>query len=153
VVVVSPDEGSIKRASIHLKRLGSRLAIVDKRRASATETKQEHIIGESVAGRIALMFDDMISTGSSMCGAARLVKESGATEIHVAASHGVFSGHAAENFRNAPIDRVIITDSIPLAPDKQVENVQVLSVGPLLAEAVKRIHCDQSVSALFRDDP
>jgi ribose-phosphate pyrophosphokinase len=152
VVIVSPDEGSIKRAVAHLKRLGSKLAIVDKRRSSALQTKQENIIGGPVEGRVALMFDDMISTAGSVCGAARLVKKHGAREIHVAASHGVFCGPAIENLQAAPIDSVTVTDSIPLAEEKQIPKIHLLSVGPLLAEAIKRIHSDQSVSALFRDE-
>jgi ribose-phosphate pyrophosphokinase len=152
VVIVSPDEGSIKRAAGRLKRLGSKLAIVDKRRSSALQTKQENIIGGPVEGRVALMFDDMISTASSVCGAARLVKQHGAREIHVAASHGVFCGPAIENLLAAPIDSVTVTDSIPLSPEKQIAKIRILSVGPLLAEAIKRIHSDQSVSALFRDE-
>jgi ribose-phosphate pyrophosphokinase len=87
VVVVSPDEGSTKRALGHAKRLGTRLAIVDKRRSSAEKTRQENIIGASVEGKIALMFDDMISTAGSICGAAKKVHEAGAREVHVAATH------------------------------------------------------------------
>ena len=102
IVVVSPDEGSIKRAIGHVKRLGGKLAIVDKRRASAMETTQEHIIGGPFEGRVALMFDDMISTAGSICGAARLVQEAGAREIHVAATHGVFCGPAIELIQQGP---------------------------------------------------
>lgn len=149
IVVVSPDEGSIKRASGHAKRLGARLAIIDKRRTSAMHTRQENIIGAPVEGRIAVMFDDMISTGGSICGAARVVHEAGASEIYVAATHPVLCGNAIETLRNSPIHKVVVTDSIPLTPDKQLDKLEVRSVAPLLAEAIKRIHHDQSVSALF----
>ena len=149
VVVVSPDEGSIKRASGHAKRLGGKLAIVDKRRATALKTKQENIIGGPVAGRVALMFDDMISTAGSICGAARLVHEAGAREIHVAATHGVLCGPAIQNIQSAPITSLVITNSIPLRPDQAIPQIEVLTVAPLLAEAIKRIHHDQSVSAMF----
>ncbi len=151
VVIVSPDEGSIKRAVGHVKRLGGKLAIVDKRRASAMETSQENIIGGPIEGRVALMFDDMISTAGSICGAARVVKEAGARDVFVAASHGVLCGSAIENIQKAPISRVVITDSIPLSPEKQIDKIEVLTVAPLLAEAIKRIHHDQSVSAIFGD--
>lgn len=151
LVVVSPDEGSIKRAVGHMKRLGGKLAIVDKRRASALDTSQENIIGGPVEGRVALMFDDMISTAGSICGAAKLVKENGAREIHVAATHGVLCGKAIERLDEAPITSVIITDSIPLTEKKKLPKIQVLSVAPLLAEAIKRIHHDQSISAIFED--
>ena len=149
VVVVSPDVGSIKRAVGHVKRLGGQLAIVDKRRSSALETKQENIIGSPVHGKIAIMFDDMITTAGSVCGAAQFVHNAGAREIHVAASHGVLCGPAIERIKAAPITTMAVTDSIPLPPEKQLPKIQVLSVAPLLAEAIKRIHHDQSISALF----
>jgi ribose-phosphate pyrophosphokinase len=150
IVVVSPDEGSIKRASGHMKRLGGILAIVDKRRDNAYETKQENIIGGPITGRVALMFDDMISTAGSICGAARLVHEAGAREIHVAATHGVLCGPAVKNIREAPITSLVITDSIQLRPDQVLPKIKILSVAPLLAEAIKRIHHDQSISAMFQ---
>ena len=149
IVVVSPDEGSIKRAIGHVKRLGGRLAIVDKRRASATETKQENIIGGPLDGRIALMFDDMISTAGSICGAARLVQEAGAREIHVAATHGILCGPALERIDQAPITSVVLTDSVPVEGDRKIPQIEILTVAPLLAEAIKRIHHDQSISAIF----
>lgn len=151
IAVVSPDEGSIKRAIGHVKRLGGRLAIVDKRRSSALETSQENIIGGPIQGRVALMFDDMISTAGSICGAAQLVHEAGAREIHVATSHGVLCGPAISNLQAAPVTSMIVTDSIPLQPSQLISKIRVLSVAPLLAEAIKRIHHDQSISALFDD--
>ncbi len=149
IVIVSPDEGSIKRAIGHVKRLGGRLAIVDKRRASATETKQENIIGGPLDGRVALMFDDMISTAGSICGAARLVQDAGAREIHVAATHGILCGPALERIEEAPITSVVLTDSVPVEVDRKIPQIQILTVAPLLAEAIKRIHHDQSISAIF----
>lgn len=149
LVIVSPDEGSIKRALGHSKRLGGKLAIVDKRRTSAEETKQENIIGGPVEGRIALMFDDMISTAGSICGAAKVLHESGVREIHVAATHGVLCGGAVERLNNAPIDSVVITDTIPRSSDETSEKIEVLSVAKLLGEAIKRIHRNESISRLF----
>ncbi len=151
IVVVSPDEGSIKRALGHNKRLGGSLAIVDKQRANALEVKQNTIIGGPIEGKIALMFDDMISTAGSICGAARLVHKAGAKEIHIAATHGVLCGPAIEKLREAPIDSIIVTDTIPLTAEKMLPNLIQLSVAPLLAEAIKRIHHDQSISELFRE--
>jgi ribose-phosphate pyrophosphokinase len=148
-IVVSPDVGSIKRALGHQKRLSRKLAIVDKRRDNATETRQEHIIGGPVSGLVAIMFDDMISTGGSIAGAACKLKEAGAKEIYVAATHGVLCGKAIDKIRESPITTLAITDSIPLAPEKHIPQIKVLSVAPLLAEAIKRIHHDQSVSILF----
>ena len=149
VVVVSPDEGSIKRALGHQKRMGVRLAIVDKRRSSAEKTRQENIIGASVEGKICLMFDDMISTAGSICGAATKVAEAGAKEIYVAATHGVLCGNAIANIEAAPIKKLVITDSIPLSPERKLPKINVLSVAPLLGEAIKRIHRNESVSRLF----
>ena len=151
IVVVSPDEGSIKRAVGHAKRLGGKYAIVDKRRWSASETRQENIIGGPVRGRIALMFDDMISTGGSICGAAELVHAEGATAIYVAATHGVLSGQAISRLEKAPIAGVVLTDTIPIPPDRRIEKIHVRSVASLLGEAIKRIHQDESISAIFRD--
>ncbi|MBT4847029.1 MAG: ribose-phosphate diphosphokinase, partial [Planctomycetaceae bacterium] len=149
LAVVSPDEGSIKRAIGHVQRLGGKLAIVDKRRASAMETTQENLIGGPIEGRVALMFDDMISTAGSICGAAELVKAAGAREIHVAATHGVFCGPALERIQNSPITSVIVTDSIALSDEAKISQIKQLTIAPLLAEAIKRIHHDQSISSIF----
>jgi ribose-phosphate pyrophosphokinase len=149
LVVVSADEGGIKRALGHSTRLQAPLAIVDKRRSSADVTKQENIIGAGVKDKIALMFDDMISTGSSICGAAKVIHQCGAREIHVASTHGVLVGPAIERMQEAPIQTVIITDTIPLAPHKTIPKIKVLSVAPLLGQAIKRIHRNESVSGLF----
>ena len=150
-MVISPDEGSIKRALGHSRRLGTKLAIVDKRRTSATETQQENLIGGPVEGKICFMFDDMISTAGSICGAAQRVHEAGAKEIHVLATHGVLCGPAMQRLNEAPIASVVITDSIPLPPEKHIPKIKIISVAQLLGEAVKRIHHDQSISQLFDD--
>ncbi len=152
LAIVSPDEGSIKRAVGHAKRLGGSIAIIDKRRYGAEETTQENIIGGPIDGKIALMFDDMITTAGSICGAAELVKKFGAREIHVAATHGIFASRAIERLRNAPIDSIVVTDSVPLPVEKQLPNIQVLSVGGLLGEAIKRIHQHESISEVFEGD-
>lgn len=149
IVVVSPDEGSIKRALGHVKRLGGELAIVDKRRSSAEKTSQENIIGGPVDGKVVLMFDDMISTAGSICGAADVLAQKGAREIYVAATHGVLCGEAPELLEKAPITRVVITDTIPLAEDQVIDKIEVLSVSALLGEGIKRIHRNESVSGLF----
>jgi len=149
IVIVSPDEGSIKRALGHVKRLGGRLAIVDKRRSSAEKTKQENIIGGPVEGKTVLMFDDIISTAGSICGAAEILQRNGAAEIHVAATHGVLCGPAAERLKTAPITSVVLTDTIPLAEEQLLPKTTILSVSTLLGEGIKRIHRNESVSRLF----
>ena len=148
-VVVSPDEGSIKRALIHLSRLGGHLAIIDKRRSSAENTRQANVIGSSVEGKVALIFDDMISTGGSICGAAEVMKAHGATKIYLAATHGLFCGTAIERFEKAPIDGLFVTDTVPLPAGKESTKITVISIAPLLGEAIKRIHRNESVSRLF----
>ena len=148
VVIVSPDEGSIKRVLKHVTQLGAQLAIVDKRRTGGA-TRQANLIGASIEGKVALIFDDMISTGSSICGAAQMVAEAGAREIHIAATHGIFCGSAPQRLSQAPVSEIVITDTIPLTSDRQLPKVKVLTVAPLLGEAVKRIHRNESVSKLF----
>jgi ribose-phosphate pyrophosphokinase len=149
LVIVSPDEGRIKQALAHQKKLGGGLAIVDKRRASATETQQANLIGESLKGKVALMFDDMITTAGSIVGAANVCKHNGARAIYACATHAVLCGPAVERLRDSPLKQVIVTDSIPIPPNKQLPNLKVLSIAPLLGEAIKRIHCNESVSRLF----
>ncbi len=150
LVIVSPDEGSIKRAVGHAKRLGGNIAIIDKRRRSAKETVQANVIGGPLEDKICLMFDDMISTAGSICGAAEMLKDKGAREIHVAATHGVFAGSAIERLENAPVDSVVVTDTIPFPEDRgELGKLNVLSVADLLGEAIKRIHHHQSISSIF----
>jgi ribose-phosphate pyrophosphokinase len=148
-VVLSPDEGSIKRVLAYQKRLGGAIAIVDKRRSSATETQQANLIGATLQGKVAVIFDDMISTAGSVVGAIDVAKFNGAREIYACATHGVLCGPAIERLRGAPVKQVVLTDSIPLPPNKQLPHIKVLSVAPLLADAIKRIHFNESVSRLF----
>jgi ribose-phosphate pyrophosphokinase len=149
LVVLSPDEGSIKKALMYQKKLGGSIAIVDKRRASATETKQANLIGSSLEGKVAVIFDDMISTAGSVVGAAHVAKRNGARDIYVCATHAVLCGPAIERLRDAPIRQIVVTDSIPVPPNKQLGNLTILSVSRLLADAIERIHYDRSVSELF----
>jgi ribose-phosphate pyrophosphokinase len=148
-VVLSPDEGSIKKALVYQKRLGGAIAIVDKRRASATETKQANLIGASLEGKVVAIFDDMISTAGSVVGAAHVAKVNGAREIYACATHGVLCGPAIERLRESPIKQLVITDSIPLPPNKQLPQIKVVSVAQLLADAIDHIHYNESVSKLF----
>jgi ribose-phosphate pyrophosphokinase len=148
-VVLSPDEGNIKKATRYQKKLGGDIAIVDKRRASATQTRQANLIGASLTGKTVMIFDDMISTAGTLIGAAAIARHNGAREIYACATHGVLVGSAINRLRESPIKQVIVTDSIPLPPEKQLPQIKVLSVAPLLADAIKRIHYNESVSKLF----
>ena len=132
-----------------MARLGGHLAIIDKRRSTAEKTKQANVIGGQVEGRVALIFDDMISTAGSICGAAEVMHQHGARQIFLAATHGLLVGGAIERLEKSPIDGLILTDTIPLPPEKQIPKLTVLSVAPLLGEAIKRIHRNESVSRLF----
>jgi ribose-phosphate pyrophosphokinase len=149
LVILSPDEGSIKKALLFQKKLGGAIAIVDKRRSSATETKQANLIGASLDGKVAVIFDDMISTAGSVVGAANVAKLNGAREIYACATHAVLCDNATGRLRDSPMKQVVVTDTIPLPPNKQLKNIKVLSVASRLADAIKRIHFNESVSKLF----
>jgi ribose-phosphate pyrophosphokinase len=148
-VVLSPDEGSVKKATMHQRKLGGTIAIVDKRRSGPTETRQANLIGGSLEGKTVVIFDDMFSTASSVVGAAHVAKVAGAREVYACATHAVLCGPAIERLRDAPLRQVVVTDSIPVPPSKHLPNLTVLSVAPLLADAIKRIHTNESVSRLF----
>ena len=153
LVLVSPDVGNVKMANAYANWLNGELAIIDKRRKSGSEVVSANIIGD-VKGKTALMVDDMITTAGTMCEAARTLMDRGAREVIAACTHPVLVGLAMERIREAPISRLIVTNTIPCgqrcAPiqDKLVE----LSVAELLGEAVHRIHHNRSVSSLFRED-
>ena len=150
--IVSPDVGNVKVANMYANLLHADLAIVDKRRQSGSEVVIKNLIGD-VSGRTVLMFDDMISTAGTVCEAARVVREAGATDVQVACTHGLLVGMAMQRLREQEISRIVICDTIPDGPRLKPlgDKVTVLSVATLLGEAVHRIHHDQSVSALFRD--
>ena len=117
---------------------------------SADTTTSANIIGASVEGKVALMFDDMISTAGSICSAAEVLHNHGAKQIFAAATHGLLVGPAVERLQAAPLSGIIVTDSIPLAPEKNLPNITVLSVASLLGQAIKRIHRNESVSMMFQ---
>lgn len=149
LVVLSPDEGAVKRALAYQKRLNTPIAIVDKRRSSATETQAANLIGASLEGKVAVIFDDMISTAGTVVNAAGVARKNGAREVYICATHPVLCGSAVSRLRDAPVQQIIVTDSIPLPPNKQLPNIKVLSIAPLLADAIRRIHYNESVSKLF----
>lgn len=151
LTVVAPDVGNMKTASRYATALGGELGVIHKRRISGNEVECEEIIGH-VEGRNILMVDGMISTAGTVCGAARLVKDRGARNIVVGATHGVFSGSATARLQDSPIDEIVVTDTIPLNGKAQnLTNIKVLSVAPLLGEAIQRIHKNESVSSMFCD--
>ncbi len=151
--LVSPDAGNVKAASRYANWLGGELAIIDKRRTSGTEVVLANIIGE-VKGRTVLMFDDMITTAGTMCEAAKVVTDRGARDVIAACTHAVLVGLAMERLAEAPISRLIVTDTIPCGDRCQpiAHKLVELSVAELLGEAIHRIHLNQSISSLFRMD-
>jgi ribose-phosphate pyrophosphokinase len=153
LVVLSPDEGSIKKALDFKRYVGGELAIADKRRASATEIKHGPMIGASVEGKTVVIYDDMISTAGTIVGAVMVAKAAGARRVYVCATHGVLVDKAIDRLRDAPLDQLAITDSIPVPPAKQLPCIKVISVAALVANAVHRIHGNESISELFKDEP
>jgi ribose-phosphate pyrophosphokinase len=148
MVAVSPDMGGANRTRYFAKRLDCPIAIIDKRRDRHNEAIATNVIGD-VEGKICLMFDDIIDTAGTICEAAKLLKSRGAKEIYVGATHPVFSGPAIERLGSAPITECIVTNTIPLDMDKMPSNIKQISVAPILAQAISRIHDDESVSSLF----
>jgi ribose-phosphate pyrophosphokinase len=148
-VIVAPDVGGIKLARAYAKRLKGSLAIVDKRRKSPNEAEAMHLIGE-VADRDVLLMDDMIATGGTMAEAIRVIREAGGRRVFLAATHGVFAGPALERLRAVEAEEISVTDSIP-RPEGSEGLINVLPAGPLLGEAIMRIHSSESVSSLFVD--
>ncbi len=147
-VVVAPDVGSAKMARGFAKRLNASLAIIDKRRPVANVAEVVNVVGE-VEGKDCLLADDMIDTAGTVSEAAKALKDLGARNIYVCATHALLSGPAVERLSNAPITEVAITDSILLPESKRFDKLTVLSVGELMAKAIKFTHSDQSVSSLF----
>ena len=148
LVIVAPDVGSAKMARGFGKRLNATLAIIDKRRPSANVSEVVNVVGD-VEGKDCIIPDDMIDTAGTVCEAARALKALGANDIYVCATHALLSGPAVERLKDAPITEVVVTDSIALDPSKQFDRLTVLSVGELLAKAIRFTHSEQSVSSLF----
>jgi len=147
IVVVSPDSGGVARAEDFRVRTRGSLAIISKQHPQPDATETLDMVGD-VEGKIAVIVDDMISTGGTLIQAATMLKERGASAIHVAATHGIFAADALDLIEASPIERVFVTDTIPLPPHG-AGRVEVVSVAPLLAEAIMRTHKGMSVSALF----
>jgi len=150
VIIVSPDIGSVARARAFAMKMGLGLAIIDKRREKANQSEVVNIIG-SVEGKRIILFDDMVDTAGSLCGATTaLVELGGAKEIFACASHGVLSGRAIELIDKSPIEELIFTDTVPYRGEIPCAKIKYLSAAPLFAEGIKRIFEEVSISTLFR---
>lgn len=150
LVVVSPDVGGIRMARAYSTLLQSSFAVVDKRRENAAQTHVMNIIGE-VSGKNVVLVDDLISTGGSLAEAAKALKDAGALEIYAAVVHPVLAGNAIERIKNSVLNELIVTNSIPIASERKIDRIRQISVAPLLAEAIYRIHKNESVSSLFSE--
>ena len=152
LVVVSPDAGRVRVAERWTDRLGCGLAIIHKRRDPnvPNEVKVGEVVGE-VRGRTCVLVDDMIDTGSTITKAAELLFDNGAAEVVVAATHGVLSGEAVDRLKNSRIGEVLVTNTLPIDPERRFDKLTVLSIAPLLARAVEQVFGDGSVTGLFDD--
>jgi ribose-phosphate pyrophosphokinase len=151
LIVVSPDVGGVVRARALAKRLESDLAIIDKRRPKPNVAKVMNIIGD-VEGRTCLIMDDMVDTANTLCEAAAALKEKGAKRVLAYCTHPVLSGPAIERIEASALDELVVTDSIPLrAEARNCKRIRQLSVAELLAETMRRINEEESVSSLFMD--
>jgi ribose-phosphate pyrophosphokinase len=158
VVVVSPDAGGLKLARRFANCLGesgvsSDLAFIDKRRPKGTHNVAEatDVVG-NVAGSVCVLVDDMIDTAGTIVSAANLLRERGAREVWVAATHGLLSGPAVDRLKNAPIRQVVVTNTLPIPEEKRFDALQILSIAPIIAEALDAVFEDTSVSEIFRGD-
>ena len=148
-IVVSPDVGGVRLARAYAKELHTDIAIVDKRRISGEETVIENIVGD-VDGRDVVLVDDMVATGGSIVAACRIVKEKGAKQVFIVATHAVLAKDAVAKLSEAPVEKILFSDTIPLA--KNLKRLEVASVASLLARTIDRIHRSESVSKLFEPD-
>ena len=148
-VIVSPDAGGVERARELAKRMNASIAIIDKRREQANVSKVMHIVG-NVKDRVAILLDDMIDTGGTIVQAAEALMDDGAKAVYACCTHAVLSGKAVERLNKSPIKELVATNTIPLSEEAaKVDKIKVLDVSPILGEAIKRIHRDESVSSLF----
>ena len=149
IVMVSPDAGGVERARSFAKKMDASLAVIDKRRDRPNQVAEMHIVG-NVAGKTAVLVDDMIDTAGTICTAANLLMEGGAKEVYACASHAVLSGPALERLNAAPFKEIIVTDTIPLGDRvAQCDKLRVASIAGILAKSIRNIHDGSSVSALF----
>jgi ribose-phosphate pyrophosphokinase len=149
IVIVSPDAGGVERARAFAKRLRVSLAIIDKRREGVDISQVMNVIGD-VEGKDAILFDDMIDTAGTITQAVSAIKEKGAKKIIAACTHAVLSGSALDKINSSELKEVIVTNTIPMNNKlEKCKKLTVLSVAPLLGEAIKRIHEESSVSSLF----
>jgi ribose-phosphate pyrophosphokinase len=150
VVVVSPDVGGVERATLFARMVQGGLAIFAKHRPDANKSEMVAIIGD-VKGKRAILVDDIVDTAGTITQAAAALMDEGATEVYACCTHAVLSGPAVERLKESPIKELVVTDTIPLSPEKQFDRLKVLSIAPLLAKAILIIHENRSISSLIRE--
>lgn len=148
LVVLSPDMGGIRRARAYANRVGASLAVIDKRRTGANKAEVLNVVGK-VKGKQILIVDDMIDTGGTLIAAVKVLIKKGVQEIYASGTHPILSGNAYEMVDRSSLEELVVTDTIPLKREKARAKIKVLSVAPLLGEAIRRIHENKSVSSLF----
>ena len=150
LMIVSPDIGGVVRARAVAKSLGVDLAIIDKRRPKANQSEVMHITGD-VEGRTCVLVDDMVDTAGTLCHAAKALKDHGAAQVFAYCTHPILSGKAIENITNSVLDELVVTNTIPLTPAAAAcERIRQLDMAPIVAEAMRRISNEESISAMFR---
>lgn len=147
-VIVSPDIGGVKRANKLSDLLGLQLAIIDKVRKAHNVAEVTHVVGD-VKDKRCIVIDDIIDTGGSICAAAEALKKNGAKEVIVCATHGLLSGNAKEKFDNSCVDKLLLTNSVPIPVDRLPKIAEVISMGPLMTKVIRRIHNERSLGELF----
>jgi ribose-phosphate pyrophosphokinase len=148
-VVVSPDVGGIKMARAYSKRMHAGLAIVDKRRRNDTEAEAMHILGD-IKDKNVIIVDDIVATAGSLTEAVHALRKRGTKDIYAAMTHALLCGPAVERIKKASLKELVVTDTIPIPKEKRLSNIKVLSIAPLLADAITRIHNEESISILFK---
>ena len=150
LMIVSPDIGGVVRARAVAKSLGVDLAIIDKRRPKANQSEVMHIIGD-IEGRNCVLVDDMVDTAGTLCHAAKALKDHGAAQVFAYCTHPILSGKAIENISNSVLDQLVVTNTIPLSPAAAAcDRIRQLDMAPIVAEAMRRISNEESISAMFR---
>ncbi len=148
VAVVSPDTGRTKLAGKFAEMIGGDLVVLNKERPAHNESRVTALIGD-VEGKVAFMTDDVIDTAGTLTAGAAALKEAGAVKVYACATHGLFNGPALERIAGSAIDKLVVTDTVPVDPRTKPENVEVLSVAGILAETISNVFADDSVSAIF----
>jgi len=149
MVIVSPDMGAVKRVNKMADLLNAPIAVIDKIRRKHNECEVAHVVGD-VAGKTAILLDDIVDTGGSICAAADVIKKYGAKEVIVCATHALLSGNALENIEKCGASKIILLDSVPIPKEKRIKKMKIISLAPLLSKIIDRVHKERSLGELFK---